>query len=139
MTPRTLLLAGLGAALLARREAGRLAGEAAEVPERLRAGAEAAAHAARLEARRLAKAARDRLAPMQREADRVGVRIGQARAQGLAEAAKRLNPLLSRAGLPTIRSTPKRPARAAGTRAKVASATRRPDAKNAGRTARRRA
>ena len=56
VTPRTLFLAGLGAALLARRETLRLAADASEVPRRLRAGADAAVLTARAEVGQLARA-----------------------------------------------------------------------------------
>lgn len=102
VTPRTVFLASLGAAVLARREAERLVADAATVPQRLRAGADAAVVTARSEVKKLAKSARSRIAPIQREADKLGAQIDAARVQGVAEAAKRLNPLLVRVGLPKI-------------------------------------
>ncbi len=102
VTPRTVFLASLGAAVMARRQAERLAADVAEVPQRLRAGADAAVVTARSEVKKLAKSARSRIAPLQREADKLGAQLDAVRAQGVAEAAKRLNPLLARAGLPTI-------------------------------------
>jgi hypothetical protein len=102
VNPRTLFLASLGALALGRREAERLAADAATVPQRLRAGADAAVDTARSEVKKLAKSARSRVAPLQREADKLGAQIEAARTQGVAEAAKRLNPLLARVGLPKI-------------------------------------
>ncbi len=64
VTPRTLFLAGLGAALLAGREAERLALDAASVPQRILAGADAAIEAARIEAQKLSSVARVRLNPL---------------------------------------------------------------------------
>lgn len=115
VNPRTVFLASLGAAVIARREAERLAAEAATVPQRLRAGADAAVDTARDEVDKLAKSARSRIAPLQREADKLGKQIDAARTQGVAEAAKRLNPLLARVGLPTIaaKAPPKRSAKSA--------------------------
>jgi hypothetical protein len=115
VNPRTVFLASLGVAVLARRQAERLASDAAEVPQRLRAGADAAVDTARSEVKKLAKSARSRIAPLKREADRLGAQIDAARVQGVAEAAKRLNPLLSRVGLPKIvaKAPAKRAAKAA--------------------------
>ena len=115
VNPRTVFLASLGVAVLARRQAERLASDAAEVPQRLRAGADAAVDTARSEVKKLAKSARSRIAPLKREADRLGAQIDAARVQGVAEAAKRLNPLLSRVGLPKIvaKGPAKRAAKAA--------------------------
>jgi hypothetical protein len=109
VNPRTVFLASLGAAVLAGRQAERLAADAAEVPQRLRAGT------ARSEVKKLAKSARSRIAPLKREADKLGAQIGAARVQGVAEAAKRLNPLLTRVGLPKIvaKAPAKRAAKAA--------------------------
>ena len=100
VNPRTVFLASLGVAVLARREAERLASDVAEVPQRLRAGADAAVDTARSEVKKLAKSARSRIAPLKREADKLGAQIDAARVQGVAEAAKRLNPLRTRVGLP---------------------------------------
>lgn len=138
VNPRTLFLASLGAALMARREAERLAAEAATVPERLRAGADAAVDTARSEVRKLAKSARTRIAPLKREADKLGAQLEAARDQGVAEAAKRLNPLLSRVGLPTI-ATARRAAAPRTARKAAKPAARRPVAKKAAKAARRRA
>ncbi|MGL6289705.1 MAG: hypothetical protein ACRC2H_03350 [Silanimonas sp.] len=102
VNPRTLFLASLGAIALGRREAERLAADAATVPQRLRAGADAAVDTARGEVQKFAKSARSRIAPLRREADKLSKQIDAARTQGVAEAAKRLNPLLSRVGLPAI-------------------------------------
>jgi hypothetical protein len=102
VNPRTVFLASLGVAVLAGRQAERLASDAAEVPQRLRAGADAAVDTARSEVKKLAKSARSRIAPLKREADKLGAQIDAARVQGVAEAAKRLNPLLARVGLPKI-------------------------------------
>jgi hypothetical protein len=115
VNPRTVFLASLGVAVLAGRQAERLASDAAEVPQRLRAGADAAVDTARSEVKKLAKSARSRIAPLKREADRLGAQIDAARVQGVAEAAKRLNPLLSRVGLPKIvaKAPAKRAAKAA--------------------------
>lgn len=145
VSPRTLFLASLGAALLARREAERLAADAATVPERLRAGADAAIGTARSEVKKLAKSARARIAPLKREVDRLGSQVEAVRDQGVAEAAKRLNPLLARVGLPTIttkrRAAAPRAARKATKAAKTAkpAAARRPVAKTVAKAARRRA
>jgi hypothetical protein len=115
VNPRTVFLASLGVAVLAGRQAERLASDVAEVPQRLRAGADAAVDTARSEVKKLAKSARSRIAPLKREADRLGAQIDAARVQGVAEAAKRLNPLLSRVGLPKIvaKAPAKRAAKAA--------------------------
>jgi hypothetical protein len=115
VNPRTVFLASLGAAVLAGRQAERLASDAAEVPQRLRAGADAAVDTARSEVKKLAKSARSRIAPLKREADKIGAQIDAARVQGVAEAAKRLNPLLTRVGLPKIvaKAPAKRAAKAA--------------------------
>lgn len=102
VNPRTVFLASLGVAVLAGRQAERLASDVAEVPQRLRAGADAAVDTARSEVKKLAKSARSRIAPLKREADKLGAQIDAARVQGVAEAAKRLNPLLTRVGLPKI-------------------------------------
>ena len=134
VTPRTLFLAGLGAALLARRETLRLAADASEVPRRLRAGADAAVLTARAEVGKLAKSARTTLAPIRREVDRLGGRIASVRDDGVAEAAKRLNPLLARAGLPAIKAQRAKPRKAS----KPTAAPRRAARKTVG-TARRRA
>jgi hypothetical protein len=131
VNPRTVFLAGLGAAVLARREAERLAAEAVTVPQRLRAGADAAVDTARSEVKKLAKSARTRIAPLQREADKLGKQLDAARTQGVAEAAKRLNPLLARAGLPKIA------VKAPTKRAPKAAPKRRPAAKKTAKTARR--
>ena len=137
VNPRTVFLASLGAAVIARREAERLAADAATVPQRLRAGADAAVDTARSEVKKLAKSARSRIAPLQREADRLGAQLDAARAQGVAEAAKRLNPLLVRVGLPAI--VAKAPARRAGRRTAIAKVApkRRPAAKKTVKAARR--
>lgn len=115
VNPRTVFLASLGAAVLAGRQAERLASDVAEVPQRLRAGADAAVDTARSEVKKLAKSARSRIAPLKREADKLGAQIDAARVQGVAEAAKRLNPLLTRVGLPKIvaKAPAKRAAKAA--------------------------
>jgi hypothetical protein len=115
VNPRTVFLASLGVAVLARRQAERLASDVAEVPQRLRAGADAAVDTARSEVKKLAKSARSRIAPLKREADKLGAQIDAARVQGVAEAAKRLNPLLTRVGLPKIvaKAPAKRAAKAA--------------------------
>lgn len=140
LTPRTLFLASLGAALVARREAERLAADAADVPQRLRAGADAAVDTACAEARKLARTARTRIAPLQREAARLGAQIDAARIEGVAEAAKRLNPLLARVGLPKIpTASSRRPARKPTKRAAGASPARRPTVKKAAKATRRRA
>lgn len=138
VNPRTLFLASLGAALLARREAERLAAEAATVPDRVRAGADAAIETARAEARKFAKSARSRIAPLKREVDKLGAQVEAAREQGVAEAAKRLNPLLARVGLPTL---PVRRAAAGRSVRKPAKAapSRRPAARKVAKPARRRA
>jgi len=135
VTPRTLILAGIGAALLARREAERLAAEASSVPQRLRAGADAAVETACIEAKKLANSARTGIAPLRREVAKLGTQLEAAREQGLAEAAKRLNPLLARVGLPTL--AVRRPAAKRGVRKPAAS--RRPAAKKAVKAVRRRA
>jgi hypothetical protein len=131
VNPRTVFLASLGAAVIARREAERLAADAATVPQRLRAGADAAIDTARGEVNKLAKSARSRIAPLQREADKLGKQIDAARTQGVAEAAKRLNPLLVRVGLPKIA------AKAPAKRASKAAPKRRTTAKKTTKTARR--
>jgi hypothetical protein len=115
VNPRTVFLASLGVAVLAGRQAERLASDVAEVPQRLRAGADAAVDTARSEVKKLAKSARSRIAPLKREADKLGAQIDAARVQGVAEAAKRLNPLLTRVGLPKIvaKAPAKRAAKAA--------------------------
>jgi hypothetical protein len=113
VNPRTVFLASLGAAVIARREAERLAADAATVPQRLRAGADAAVDSARSEVKKLGK------------------QIDAARTQGVAEAAKRLNPLLARVGLPKIAA--KTPAK----RGAKAATKRRPAATKAAKTARR--
>lgn len=138
VNPRTLLLAGLGAAVLARREAERLAADAATLPGRLRAGADAAVDTARGEVRKLARSARTRIAPIQRDLDRLGAQIEAAGTQGVAEAAKRLNPLLSRVGLPTI-AAPARKAASRAARAGTTATTARRPAKKVAKAARRRA
>lgn len=130
VNPRTVFLASLGAAVLARREAERLVADAAAVPQRLRAGADAAVVTARSEVKKLAKSARSRIAPIQREADKLGAQFDAARVQGIAEAAKRLNPLLARVGLPKI--VAKAPAKRA-----TKSAVKRPVAKKAVKARRR--
>lgn len=130
VNPRTVFLASLGVAVLARRQAERLAADAAEVPQRLRAGADAAVVTARGEVAKLAKSARSRIAPLKREAGKLGAQIDAARAQGVAEAAKRLNPLLTRVGLPKI--VAKAPAKRA-----TKAATKRPAAKKAVKARRR--
>lgn len=139
VNPRTLFLASLGAALLARREAERLAAEASSVPERLRAGADAAVETARSEVKKLAKSARSRIAPLRREADKLGAQLDAARDQGLAEAAKRLNPLLARVGLPTIATSHRKAAPRTARKAAKPAAGRRPVAKKAAKATRRRA
>lgn len=131
VNPRTVFLASLGAAVIARREAERLAADAATVPQRLRAGADAAVDTARTEVKKLAKTARSRIAPLQREADKLGAQLNAARTQGVAEAAKRLNPLLVRVGLPKI------VAKAPAKRSTKAAPKRRPAAKKTAKTARR--
>lgn len=130
VNPRTVFLASLGVAVLARRQAERLATDAAEVPQRLRAGADAAVVTARSEVNKLAKSARSRIAPLKREAGKLGAQFDAARTQGVAEAAKRLNPLLARVGLPKI--VAKAPAKRTG---KVAA--KRPAAKKAVKARRR--
>lgn len=130
VNPRTVFLASLGVAVLARREAERLASDVAEVPQRLRAGADAAVDTARSEVKKLAKSARSRIAPLKREADKLGAQIDAARVQGVAEAAKRLNPLLTRVGLPKI--VAKAPAKRA-----AEAAVKRPVAKKAVKARRR--
>ena len=130
VNPRTVFLASLGVAVLARRQAERLAADAADVPQRLRAGADAAVVTARSEVTKLAKSARLRIAPLKREAGKLGAQIDAARAQGVAEAAKRLNPLLARVGLPKI--VAKAPAKRA-----AKAATKRPAAKKAVKARRR--
>jgi hypothetical protein len=132
VSPRNVFLAGIGAVIVGRRQAERLVADAATVPQRVRAGADAAVSTARLEANKLAKVAKTRIAPLRREADKLGAQMDSARKQGLAEAAKRLNPLLTRVGLPTITV-----ARAA--RKTKAAATRRPAAKKVVKAVRRRA
>lgn len=82
VTPRTLLLAGLGAALLASREAERFAAEAASVPKRLRAGADAAVETAYIEAKKLAKSAGAHIDPLL-------ARVGLPAITALRPAAKR--------------------------------------------------
>ena len=138
VNPRTLLLAGLGAAVLARREAERLAADAATLPERIRAGADAAVDTARGEVKKLAKSARTRIAPIQRDLDKLGAQIEAAGTQGVAEAAKRLNPLLSRVGLPTIKAAARKVAARAPRAGAKATTVRRP-AKKAAKATRRRA
>lgn len=133
VNPRTLFLASLGAIALGRREAERLATEASTVPQRLRAGADAAVDSARGEVQKLRKSALSRIAPLRREVGRLGAQVDAAREQGVVEAAKRLNPLLSRVGLPTI--TPGRTVRKAAKPAR----SRRPSVKKVAKTSRRRA
>lgn len=133
VNPRTLFLASLGAIALGRREAERLATEASTVPQRLRAGADAAVDTARGEVQKLRKSALSRIAPLRREVGRLGAQVEAAREQGVVEAAKRLNPLLSRVGLPTITS-----GRAVRKAAKPAG-SRRPSTKKVAKPARRRA
>ena len=133
VNPRTLFLAGLGAVVIGRREAERLAGEAATLPDRLRAGADAAVGAARGEVKKLRRSADLRLAPVRKDIDALGKRIEQAKTQGIGEAAKRLNPLLTRVGLPAI-AVP----RAVKAKAKPA-AKRRPATKKVAKASRRRA
>lgn len=99
---RSLALASLGAVLRGRREVIRLAGEAAAVPIRLRAGAAAAAATARQEAAKLAKEAGRRIAPVKKN---VALLRSQAD-QALAGAATTLNPLLARVGLPGLPGRP---------------------------------
>lgn len=111
LSPRTVFLASLGAAILVRRQAGQLATDVASVPDRLRAGADAAVATAKAEARKFTKSAKARVAPIQREMDKLGAKVESARVQGVAETAKRLNPILARVGLPAIpvaRATPKK-------------------------------
>ncbi|MFN3965351.1 MAG: hypothetical protein ACK4JC_08020 [Silanimonas lenta] len=135
VTPRTLFLAGLGAAIVTRREAGRLAAQAVALPQRLKAGAEAAVATAQKEACKLRREAEGRLAPVRRELAAIGDRAGRIAGQGIDALGQRLNPLLARAGLPTFArpAKPKAPRKAAKT-----GRARRPAAKKAA-PARRRA
>lgn len=132
VSPRTLFLASLGAVVLGRRQAQRLASDVGTVPQRVRAGADAAVSVARVEANKLAKVAKTRVAPLRREVDKLGAKVDSARKQGVAEAAKRLNPLLARVGLPTI-------AVARAARKTKAASARRPAAKKVVKAVRRRA
>ncbi len=131
VNPRTLFLASLGAIVRGQREAERLAAEVVAVPVRLRAGADAAVAAARAETNTFVRNASKRVAPLRREAERLGAQAQDLRNNVVNLAATRLNPLLGRAGLPVITPVKK----AAAKKATARRAVKRPAVKAARRKA----
>lgn len=120
ITPRALLLAGIGAAAIARKQAAAAAGALAALPGTLGAKACALADDARERALQARKLARTRLAPVQKQ-------VAQVAAQAEAEFEARVAPLLARFGAAPVR----KPRRAAAPRKRPAA--KRPAAKRARR------
>lgn len=120
ITPRAVLLAGVGAVAIARRQAVQAADALAALPGTLGAKACAFADEARERAFRARKLAKARLAPVQKQ-------VAQVAAQAEAEFEARVAPLLARFG-----ATPARkPRRAAAPRKRPVA--KRPAAKRARR------
>ena len=106
LTPQNLLLAGLGAVSLTRKQALQALADAADGVEQLRARADDAAREAGSRVARLRKQARARLAPVQKQAAAFAD-------QAQAEFEARLAPVLVKFG---VKPAARRPARKPSTR-----------------------
>lgn len=134
VTARNVLLAGLGAVALGRRQAAQAVEALAAAPESLRERACAAAGQARREVEKLRKQAEKKIAPLRKQAE---AKVAPLRKQALtfadqaqAEFEARLQPVLVRFGLA---DTPARARR----RPAAKKASRRPAARQAAKRARR--
>ncbi|KAA2284421.1 hypothetical protein [Arenimonas fontis] len=134
VTARNLLLAGLGAVAIGRRQAAQAVETLAAAPEALRERACAAAEQARSEVAKLRRQAEKKIAPLRRQAE---AKVAPLRKQALAfadqaqaEFETRLQPVLARFGLAD------KPTRARR-RSAAKKATRRPAARKASKRARR--
>lgn len=120
LSPRNIVLAGLGAVSLGRQQARQAAADFAQGADALRARAEAAVRKARQQATRLEKQARQEAARFEKQAKATLAPIAR-QAAGLAgQAQARIRPVLARVGLAAkkapARRAPRRAARPAAKR-----------------------
>lgn len=128
---RNVLLASIGATILVRRRASVAAEVLSTVPDRARAGIDAAGKALRSEIKRVEREAKEVLAPASAKVGRIVEEATAYGNQARGFVATRVNPMLAKAGLPAIPA----PAKAEGKRKSAGKAPARKVARPAARRA----